>query len=135
MYCRSSIALLSALALASCATKSDEIAAAYVSPTLYQNLTCDQLAAEAQRVSYNAQIAAGAQDKQASQDAAAMAVGLIVFWPAMFLARGDGAKAAEVARLKGEMQAIETASRAKNCGIQFQTAPASQKPQGVQTGV
>lgn len=70
-------------------------------------------------MSHSAMVAAGAQDQQAGQDTAAMAVGLIVFWPAMFFARGDGAKAAEVARLKGEMKAIEDASKAKGCGIQF----------------
>jgi hypothetical protein len=130
LFIRKSMAvLLAAGTLASCATRSDDIAAAYVSPVLYQNLTCTQLAEEAQRVSYNAQVATGAQNKQADQDAAAMAVGLIVFWPALFLARGDGAKAAEVGRLKGEMDAIRSASMAKKCGIQFETAPPAAKKQ------
>jgi hypothetical protein len=103
---------------------------------LYQNLSCQQLAGEAQRVSHGAMVAAGAQNKQADQDAAAMAVGLIIFWPAMFMARGDGAKAAELARLKGEMEAIQVASNTKGCGIHFQTAPATaKKPQGVATGI
>jgi hypothetical protein len=33
--------------------------------------------------------------------------------------KGDGADAAEVARMKGEMQAIEQVNRMKNCGIVF----------------
>jgi hypothetical protein len=37
--------------------------------------------------------------------------------------KGDGAQAAEVGRLKGEMQAIEHASIAKNCGIAFAREP------------
>lgn len=45
---------------------------------------------------------------------------MVIFWPALFLAQGDGVQAAEVARLKGEMDAIETVSREKGCGIQFQ---------------
>jgi hypothetical protein len=47
-------------------------------------------------------------------------VSLVLFWPAIFFVGGDNASAAEVARLKGEMQAIEQANIAKNCGMQFQ---------------
>lgn len=48
-----------------------------------------------------------------------MTVGMILFWPSLFLMKGNGAEAAEVARLKGEMEAISQVSLAKNCGIQF----------------
>jgi len=108
------------LALVSgCATSPKDIAPAYVSPVLYQNLSCQQLAAEAQRVSAAAATAAGAQQSQAGKDAAMVGVSLILFWPAAFFIGGDKANAAEVARLKGEMQAIEQANIAKHCGIQF----------------
>lgn len=111
--------------LSSCATKPSDIDAAYVSPTLYSNLSCDQLKREATEVSARAIAASGAQEKKATNDAVAVGVGLVLFWPALFFAKGDGAQAAEVSRLKGEMLAIERASKEKNCGIQFQTqAPA-----------
>ena len=72
-------------------------------------------------------IAAGAQDKQRTNDAIATTVGVVVFWPALFFIGGDKQTAAELARLKGEMDAIEQTSIRKNCGIQFQhaAAPAS----------
>jgi hypothetical protein len=44
---------------------------------------------------------------------------IIIFWPAAFFIQGDRQTAAEVARLKGEMEALESASIKKNCGIQF----------------
>lgn len=120
--------LIAVAAIASsCASKAVDIEAAYVSPMLYENLTCEQLALEATNVSSRAIAASGAQDKKAGQDTAAMAVGLVLFWPAMFLAKGDGAQAAEVSRLKGEMKAIEQASLRKSCGITFQSAPAKKK--------
>jgi hypothetical protein len=59
------------------------------------------------------------QDEKASSDAGAMAIGMILFWPALFLLDGDEESASEVARLKGEMDAIEQANIQKNCGIQF----------------
>ncbi|MFV0385561.1 hypothetical protein [Paracoccus sp. (in: a-proteobacteria)] len=113
------IAGLALLALAACADKSDKIAPSYVSPTTYQNMSCKQLAVEAQSVANRAAQASALQDKKASNDVVAASVGAVLFWPALFMIKGDGAQAAEVARLKGEMQAIETANTVKNCGIRF----------------
>ena len=59
------------------------------------------------------------QDKNASNDAVRTTVGVVLFWPAVLFNNGDNAHAAELARLKGEMQAIEDAARRKNCKIQF----------------
>jgi hypothetical protein len=115
-----SCVVLSALALGGCATSSDKITASYVSPMQYESWNCRQLAEEAQRISYRASAAAGAQDSQVTKDAVATTVGVIVFWPALFLIGGDKQNAAELARLKGEMEAIEQTSIRKNCGIQFQ---------------
>ena len=112
--------IASTLALGGCATSSDKITASYVSPMQYENWNCRQLAEEAQRISHHAAAAAGAQDSQATKDAVATTVGVIVFWPALFLIGGDKHGAAELARLKGEMDAIEQASIRKRCGIQFQ---------------
>jgi hypothetical protein len=112
--------IASTLALGGCATSSDKITASYVSPMQYENWNCRQLTEEAQRISHHAAAAAGAQDSQATKDAVATTVGVIVFWPALFLIGGDKQAAAELARLKGEMDAIEQASIRKRCGIQFQ---------------
>ena len=105
--------------LAGCATSPKDIAPSYVSPILYQNLSCDQLSQEAVRVSNAAAAATGQQQNQANKDAAMMTVGMILFWPSLFMIGGDKGNASEVARLKGEMQAIEQANIAKNCGLQF----------------
>ncbi|WP_427026591.1 hypothetical protein ACP4J4_20190 (plasmid) [Aureimonas ureilytica] len=121
------ISLCAVLALSGCAKKADSIAAAYVSPTLYMNLSCAQLREEARVISSRAAAAAGVQNDKAGKDAAVTAVGLVVFWPAPFFVGGDSASAAEVSRLKGEMQAIEDASRRKGCGIQFQGTPPAKK--------
>jgi hypothetical protein len=117
------IAVIAALSLGGCAQKSADIAPAYISPILYQSYTCPQLAEEAQRVSAAAVTATGAQDSQATKDAVATTVSVIVFWPALFLVGGDKQNAAQLAQLKGEMDAIEQASIQKNCGIQFRQAP------------
>lgn len=117
-----------ALGVAGCASSSKEITATYVSPVLYQHLSCDQLSLEAARVSAKAAEVAGVQDQKASGDAVKTGVGIVLFWPTLFFIKGDGATAAELGRLRGEMDAIEQASIAKNCGIQFQkTEPPKDK--------
>ena len=63
----------------------------------YQDYTCDRLVQEAQRVSTRAAIAAGQQHKARSSDGVTTAVGIVLFWPALFFVDGDGPKAAEVA--------------------------------------
>ena len=68
---------------------------------------------------------AGAQDEKSSNDAVATGVAIVLFWPAAFFIKGDGATAAELARLKGDFEAIEKASIHKNCNLQFRKkAPA-----------
>ncbi|MFC3706040.1 hypothetical protein ACFOOL_14905 [Devosia honganensis] len=105
--------------LAGCATPPKDIAPAYVSTSLYENLSCKQLRSEAEGVSARAAAAFGKQSSNRGRDAAVTTVGVVLFWPALFFMKGDGADAAEVARLKGEMQAIEQVNRIKNCGIVF----------------
>ena len=89
----------------------------------YQSYTCAQLAEEAQRVSSAAATATGVQDKQATNDAVALGVGFVIFWPSLFFIGGDKVNAAQLAHLKGEMDAIQEASIQKKCGFQFQTVP------------
>ncbi|NBJ12352.1 hypothetical protein [Microvirga arsenatis] len=110
------------LVAAGCASRSEDVAASYVSPSMYSSYSCRELAAEAQRVSAAASAAAGAQDSQRTKDAVATTAALIVFWPAAFFVSGNNAQTAELARLKGQMQAIEGASVQKKCGINFQRA-------------
>lgn len=105
--------------LIGCASRSENVAAAYVSPVTYQSYSCPEIRAEAARVSSRAATLAGAQDAKASNDAVATGVAVVLFWPAAFLIKGDGASAAELARLKGEMEAIERASVEKRCGVEF----------------
>lgn len=113
-----------AVSVTACASKPKDIEASYVSPLTYEPYTCEQLAAEAQRISARAAEASGVQQKKAQGDAVAVGVALVLFWPAVFFVKGKGANEAEVARLKGEMEAIEKVSIQKNCGFQFQTEPA-----------
>lgn len=116
------ISLALAGTLGACASSPDNISASYVSPNQYASYSCNQLRDEAARVSNRAMQVSGAQSSKATTDAIATGVGVVLFWPALFLIKGDGTTAAEVARLKGEMEAIEQVSIQKRCGIEFRKA-------------
>lgn len=116
------VAPLCAAVVAGCAKDADQVGATYVSPVLYETYTCPQLAEEAQRVSSHAAQSSGVQDQKATNDKVAMGVGLIVFWPVLLMTKGNDENTAELARLKGQMVAIEEASIKKRCGIQFRQA-------------
>lgn len=118
----SGLPLLGAL-LCGCASSSSDITPQYVSPLQYQNYTCTQLAEEARSVSSRAAQVAGVQDGKRTNDAVATTVGVVIFWPALLMMKGDGATAGELARLKGELEAIERISIQKKCGIEFRKEP------------
>lgn len=106
-------------ALTACAQKSENIGASYVSPLQYEDYNCRQLAAEAGRVSARASELAGVQDKRAQNDAVATGAAIVLFWPAAFFIKGNKENAAELGRLKGELEAVERASIQRDCGIEF----------------
>tara|TARA_Y100000588_G_scaffold317918_1_gene347241 strand:- start:42 stop:374 length:333 start_codon:yes stop_codon:yes gene_type:complete len=104
--------------LAACASDPSKIPTQYISELQYQSYDCKQLEMEAQRVSTRTAELYRRVKKLSDDDAAQMGIGLILFWPALFfLEGGDGPDAAEYARLKGEMDAIERSSISKKCGL------------------
>lgn len=105
--------------IAACAPKPESIQGTYTSSALYQNLSCEQLVTEAQTISNRAHESAGLEKRHRVEDTVAVAAGVVIFWPALFFTHGADATAAQVAQLKGEMEAIERAANAKNCGIVF----------------
>ena len=115
-----SLVTIVALTTAGCAQKSADVVATYVSPLQYQSYSCRQLAEEASRVTTKAAQIAGVQDQNANGDAVATGVALVIFWPALFFIGGNKETKAELARLKGELDAIESASIQKKCAIKFE---------------
>ncbi|MGV7216439.1 hypothetical protein [Bradyrhizobium sp. UFLA05-112] len=109
--------------LAGCASSAADITPSYVSPVQYSSYNCQQLGLEAQSVSARAAALSGAQDNQRTKDAIATTAAVVIFWPAAFLVGGDKQTAAELGQMKGQMVAIEQASVAKKCNIQFQGKP------------
>lgn len=110
---------LAAVSLTACASKPSELQAQYVSDMQYKDYDCDQLMMEEDRISRRVSALQAEIESNASGDAVATGVGLVLFWPALFFIEGDGAEAQEYSRLKGEHEAIRRASIQKKCGFQI----------------
>jgi hypothetical protein len=112
---------LSFTLLTGCAEKSANVQGSYVSPITYESYSCRQLAEEASRLSSRASEISGVQDKNATKDAVVTGVSLVVFWPAAFFIHGNKGNSAELARLKGEKDAVEQAIIRKDCSVKFKS--------------
>lgn len=108
------------LATVGCASSPNKIAAQYVSPMAYQGYDCEQIALEQNRIERRTGELYQSLKKEANADKWQMGVGLILFWPALFMLEGgDGPEASEYARLRGEYNALSEVSIMKKCQIQF----------------
>ena len=101
--------------LAGCASSSEDVASTYISPVTYENYTCPQLVSELEQISVRVHEVAGSVDHAATNDKIAMGVGIVLFWPALLMVKGDGAQHQELARLKGEYDAASEEMIHKNC--------------------
>ncbi len=101
--------------ITSCASNPDNIEGKYISPVIYQNWTCDQLTEERTRLTLEVARVTGLQRENAHADAAMMAVGLVLLWPVLFGLAATKDRKDEVARLKGEFEAVDQAVRVKQC--------------------
>ncbi|MGG7568672.1 hypothetical protein ACQ5SO_21190 [Rhodovulum sp. DZ06] len=120
-------ALALATALSGCAKSSDDVVATYQSPALYEGWSCGSLATEEAAIRRQVVSVAGEQDEAATRDAVAMGVGLVLFWPALFLlAAGD--EAAQLSDLKGRYDAVSTAMTTKQCARAVDAQPGLAEP-------
>ena len=127
-HIKQTILLSTILPLTACAKSTSEIPAQYVSPLQYKSHSCTQVEQEMVMLSRRVSDLGAQVDKTASDDNAQMAIGMILFWPALFALDGDTPQAAEYGRLKGEFEALEKAAIQKNCEIKVER-PVVKKPE------
>ena len=102
------------LAFSGCAKNPEKVSAAYVPQVQYSNYTCEQIDVEYARIGARVMEVSGQQKDARTRDSVATGVGIVLFWPALFfLAAGDHEQ--ELARLKGEYEALEHAAIEKDC--------------------
>jgi hypothetical protein len=103
----------------SSAPKSNEVSAAYIPIAQYNNYSCDQLISEAESVRRSVPALESAVDKHRENQTGVEVVTWILFFPAaLALDKGEGTSS-QLAKARGELQAIQTALLAKHCNSQL----------------
>ena len=83
-----SILVVSSILLSGCATKPEKIGASYVSPLKYRDYDEEMIIMEMDHLSRRTNELYYSLSKEAKSDSAQMAVGLLLFWPALFFLEG-----------------------------------------------
>lgn len=112
---KSALALIITLT-AGCATTPSGLPTTYASPLQYKTYTCNQLIEEMDRISRRGATLHSTLDQKAGNDGVQLTIGMLLFWPALFLLEGgDGPDAVEYSNLKGEFEAMKAMVVQKNC--------------------
>lgn len=108
------ILLIGSVMLSACAEAPERIIPYSVSPMLYEGSDCRALQLESKRIDDRLSLLTERQHRAANQDTSVTAFSIFLFWPAaFFIGRED--YGVEIARLKGEVDAISYAAISKDC--------------------
>lgn len=124
---RAGMVFVAAGLLAGCASGAADVKPSYVSPVAYNGLSCNQIKAEAVRISHRVAELSGIQNQKSTNDAVATTVAVVLFWPAVFMVKGDDHNTTELAKMKGEFETLEKVSKERGCNIEFRQAPKPKK--------
>ncbi|HET9338848.1 MAG TPA: hypothetical protein VFQ55_07610 [Casimicrobiaceae bacterium] len=111
------IATIAALLLPACASRPDNVVASHVSTSRYADRTCRSLARELDEVQDALRTQSAKLNDKATQDAVVTGIGVILFWPVLFALGNNAGLEGDVARLKGEEQAIRKQMRDADCEV------------------
>lgn len=107
------IALMFISSIFSCAKQSGSVAPSYVSGSKYSAYTCEQLSRELEVIDARLGVETKKQDDAAAKDAALVAFAVVIFPVSLFWLGGDTPN--ELARMKGEAEALRTELRLRGC--------------------
>lgn len=109
------ISMSALFVLSGCATAGRDVQAIYISPSQFSSYNCNQLSGELANISSRAGQLSGRLDEAASNDKALVGVGALLFWPALFALGGTDEQEAELSRLKGQAEAVQSLMIKKEC--------------------
>ena len=115
MRLKISVVLSAVIAVSACAKKPEDIAATFVSPSMYDRSNCDQLAAERNAVFAALNEANAAQQRARGNDTAIVTASVLLLPIAGLFAMGGSDYETRIASLRGQINAIDSTYRAKNC--------------------
>lgn len=130
---------IAALLLPACATRPENVVASHVSTSRYAERTCKSLARELDEVQDALRMQGAKLNDKATQDAVVTGIGVVLFWPVLFALGNNAGLEGDVARLKGEEQAIRKQMRETDCEAPAPkpapASPSSSMPESTNPGV
>ena len=115
---KTGLAITAIAAMSACASSPSKMSATYVSPVPYSGYTCEQIQSEMDGIDSRCKELYASLEKEANIDKVQVAVGALVFWPALlFVEGGDGPEALEYKELLGKAKALESVAKDKQCKI------------------
>ena len=122
---RTLLMVATVVSLAACSTNPNKISAAYVSSANYTQYNCQQLAMESANIERRVNVVYASMKHENKKDKWAMGIGMVLFWPALFaLSGGNDAQGVELAQMKGEYEAVQSAQVSKSCMVAGQAVQA-----------
>jgi hypothetical protein len=115
--------------LAGCGAQPDS---AYMSTSGYMAMDCAQIQTDATVVAARASDLIRARNATATQDQVIFWTGFILFGPVVYLMTDSDEEKAQIADLRQQIDALEQASIAKDCGIAFRGTTLSPSDLAVQ---
>jgi len=98
-----------------CASDHKDLSAQYVSPNLYKDYDCNQIAEEMHHLERRTGVLYHQLKAERTADEWQTATGVFLIIPLFWLEGGDSPVAAEFTRVKGEHEALRTVSIQKKC--------------------
>jgi|TARA_B110000037_G_C16938296_1_gene431642 hypothetical protein len=111
--------ILTLLLVAGCASKPKDIVGYYVSPYKYRDFSCEDIALEALALNNRFLASYDKTEREADVDSAQLALGLTLFWPALFFLDENNLESQSYSLMKGQMRALVVVSENKNCNVKF----------------
>ena len=110
--------LFAVLLLSACtsAKQSGQINKAYVSSAKYSSFTCEQLIQESELIRAREPAIAAKVDQHYKSQKNTEAVAWLLFWPAVFWLDDGSKEANQLAKVRGELDAVRSAMMSKKCG-------------------
>jgi hypothetical protein len=122
------------LLLPACASRPENVVASHVSSSRYAERTCKSLARELDEVQDALRAQSAKLNDKATQDAVVTGVGVILFWPVLFALGNNAGLEGDVARLKGEEQALRKQLREQECEMPAAKPAPAAAPEPSATG-
>lgn len=111
------VATIALMLLPACASRPENVVASHVSTSRYADRTCKSLARELDEVQDALRAQSAKLNDKATQDAVVTGIGVVLFWPVLFALGNNAGLEGDVARLKGEEQAIRKQMRDADCEL------------------